>query len=401
MGLMKNVSPLLFAVLVAGCGAPSETDKTADSDSDTDTFTGTIPEIDFGSEVNAATITADVGSDALDHHQVVNTVLSGIQLALAEDQVISRLQVDNGSRRSNHCWTAPPVAQTNFTIDYTPCSGDGISGGIHIDDTPQGPVVFQFLNFTFDDSRTIDGAIAFDSAVVGGNLEWQLYNADPDQPSPDNPSPVTVEIDGTPFVYGLTGGASLDLLNDSAAQWGVATVSSLGGDGTVLIGGTDPAELQSSDRPSAAAAGPLIWTSCRCPYAGTQVFEFVMDVTEVTVDLDKLELDDDGEDDPEMSFFKEAQATGTAEVTNVGCGEYETVFTADSEPTVVITAGEMRSQIQLLCDIALLEDGKCIGFLNAADAAGEVVVTLGAAKLQKEAENRVTTSFDSGFCRID
>jgi len=397
MRAMTRLAVLLFLAPLGGCAG----DGGGAKDSDTGATPVVVPAIALKTEVNAQGIEGAVGADALDQHRVVNTVQSAIQLALAEEQVVARLQVDNGSLRSNHCWTAPPVAQTNFTIDYSGCEDDGMSGGIFIDDTPQGPVVIEFLNFTFDEERTITGAVALDSSTSNGTLEWALYDTVSSSPSPTTPSPVSVEIDGASFFFGITGGGDLDLQFNSWAQWGVATVTSLGAEGTVLAGGTVAEDLLSTDKPSQSMAGPLSWTSCRCPYVGTQVFDFGLDITTVLVDLDKLEEEDDGEDDPEMSFQKEVNVMGTAELTTVGCGDYEVVFTADSEPTVVVQGAEMRAEVQRLCDIALLEEAKCQGFLDAADQVSDITVTIGAARMQAAAEETVRNDFDTGFCKVE
>jgi hypothetical protein len=396
MRAMTRLAVLLFLAPLGGCGG----DEAGSGDSDTGGTLVVVPTIVFKTAVNAQGIEGEVGADALDQHRVVNTVQSAIQLALAEEQVVARLQVDNGSVRSNHCWSAPPVAQTNFTIDYSGCEDDGMTGGIFIDDTPQGPVVIEFLNFTFDDERTITGAVALDSNGTDDTLEWALYDTVSSAPSPTSPSPVGVEIDGASFFFGITGGGDLDLQFNSWAQWGVTTVTSLSGEGTVLAGGTVSDDLLGSDKPSQSMAGPLSWTSCRCPYVGTQVFDFGLDISTVLVDLDKLEEEDDDEDDPEMSFGKDVVVEGMAELTTIGCGDYEVVFTADSEPTVVVQGAEIRSEIQRLCDIALLEGPKCQGFLDASDQVSEITVTIGAAKMQAAAEETVRNDFDTGFCRV-
>ena len=394
MGWMTNLSPLIFAAFVVGCGSG---DGGKDGDTDSDAVVVEIPEFTFNTAVNAGSIEGEVGADALDHHRVLNTVMSAIQVVLAEDQVVARLQVDNGSRRMDKCWNAPPVAQTNFVIDYNGCEDDGMTGGVYVDDTPQGPVVFEFLNFTFDDSRTLTGAVALDSSTADGNLEWALYDTVANAPSPNTPSPVGVAIDGTAFSFGIVGGADLDLQFNTIAQWGVVSVGTLGGQGTVLAGGTDAADLQSSNKPSASMSGA--WASCRCPYIGTQVYDFDLVISEVTIDLDKLDTEDDDFDDPDMSFLKDVTVEGSAEVSTVACGEYEVVFTPASEPTVVVTGPEIRAEIGRLCDIALIEETKCLGFLNAAEDVGELIVTIGNAKMQAAAEDTVRTQFDGGFCR--
>jgi len=92
---------------------------------------------------------------------------------------------------------------------------------------------------------------------------------------------------------------------------------------------------------------------------------------------------------------------GTAELTTVGCGDYEVVFTADSEPTVVVQGAEMRAEVQRLCDIALLEEAKCQGFLDAADQVSDITVTIGAARMQAAAEETVRNDFDTGFCKVE
>ncbi len=397
MNRITNVSPLLFAMVLCGCPADDNNGKETD---DTGGGTVEVPSFTFLTEVNAQGIDGDVGADALDQHRVANTVFSAVQLALAEPQVQSRLQVDNGGGRSNHCWTAPPVAQTNFIIDYTPCANDGITGGIYIDDTPQGPVIIEFLNFTFDESREISGAVALDSATADSSMEWLMYDADPNAPSPDTRAPISVEIDGNGFLFGTSGGGALDLQFNSWNQWGAVTVSSVGAEATVLAGGTVAEDLFTTNKPSDALSGPLAWTNCRCPYFGKQTYAFDLDITEISVDLDKVDSEDDDEDDPEMSFFKEANVTGSALLTTTACGEYEVEFTPTEEPTVIVTGPELRAEIGRLCDVALIEEVKCIGFLAAADEVDTLTVTITENKMQAAAETTVRNNFDTSFCKI-
>ena len=158
---MRVIFPLALSTLcVTGCGSDGNNDGGT-----TDTGpTYTVPELTFKGAVNAKSIDGNLSENTVLGHKAAYMYAGSLALAAADEGVQERLAGHGSDARDSHCWIAPVVPLSNFTLDYSPCTdaGLGISGGMIFNEDPLGPVSLAFQSMTFDTSRTLSGAVGLD-----------------------------------------------------------------------------------------------------------------------------------------------------------------------------------------------------------------------------------------------
>ncbi|NCG17699.1 MAG: hypothetical protein GWP91_01605, partial [Rhodobacterales bacterium] len=84
------------------------------------------------------------------------------------------------------------------------------------------------------------------------------------------------------------------------------------------------------------------------------------------------------------------------------CGEYETTFTTSDSVMVTLSGADLASEIQGLCDSAVIADpNRCEALQAAANMAGDIEVSVAVAKLENAASRTVDVDFDNAYCRIN
>ncbi len=402
MSVLRNIwvtGPLLaFSIGLTGCGGDKDGPGTIDTDPPTPPPNFTLKPV-----VSATGFTAALPPEAIEAQQVVNTFTSTVSTVVADEKVQDRLNSNGGGDFRYgllDCWTRPDNPMFSFSIDYTGCSSFEMGGGVYVADHPSGPVLFEFLNFQLSD-RTIGGTMALDTRdAFNSPLFWQVYNTDSTSPGLENPVQIGVTLDGSNRGLAYVGGASIDFLNQEWAIWGEATIS--GGDApvTVIHGGRAPGDVDPDDPPgSDALKSSLNWLECRCPTSGLSTYEMEVDFTEVTVDIDDMETEPDGVDDPEIAIPVEHSVPGTAFVTHIGCGEYDVEFEAEAT-SVLLEKNRLLGAITHQCDILVINDAaRCLALINAVNELGDMQVEVSQEEITSTAKLAVENGFDTLWCR--
>ncbi len=391
---MRVSVAVLAAAVAAGCGKGG-----SGEDSGTGTGGTTAPSLSFKAQVNSKAVSGGVTAAGVDAQRATNLLMGAIGLAFADGRVRAGLAgiADPGTQV---CWYGPGIPQSYFTLDYTPCEDQGISGGLIFNDDPLGPVGLDFKNVGFGGTRHIDGAVGLDDTGAE-NLHWAAYDTDGDQPVSTNRIPFDVTVDGVEGTLTFDGGVFLRALNNNTAAWGVVQFQPYGGDPVqVLVGGTDAAALTGAQEAPEPASLTWAYESCRCPTVGLYAMELTYEVREVDFDLDDLLEGDDAVDDPVVTLQAGGEVSGPVEARMTDCGEWDIAFTGEATLDVPVSSDELKDAIQNLCDTAVIADGeRCTALLLAADKVSEVTVQVGANRLANAIANDAAIDFDNAYCR--
>ncbi len=369
-----------------------------------DTGAGPAIQIDFGNSVNAKSVEATATDEIISAQRAMNLVTSGLLIAATDPAVIDRM-IGGSPPDSVQCWIGPVVAQSAFLLDYSPCGADVMSGGLSYKEPPNGPTTWQYNVFTIDTSRVLDGTIGFEGTPESGD-SWAMFDttvADPDQA---NRQALSATVDGIAYSVSVHGGASMVLspMDKKFSQWSAMSITPAGGGDTVefALGDVSFDSVNSISRPSDPLRSDLVYDSCRCPTTGTIGLDLAMEVSAVTIDLNKLKVDDDGVEDPFVTVPVSQVVTGDAAVSIEECGGYETEFTSAEDVEVTVSGADLATAISGLCSSAIIEDAnRCTALQSAANNAGDILVSVGEAKLAEAASSTVDVDFDNAYCKLN
>jgi hypothetical protein len=390
-----------LAVLVA-CNGDGNKDNTDDTDTG---GTSGPPSFEFRTDVPAKEYVAEIDPAAIQAHQAVSMLTAATGVVVADEKVQDRLNTNGGGsllRQYLECWSRPEFPMFSFAIDYSNCGAYQMGGGVFVNDHPSGPLLFEFSNFAIQE-RQIGGVLALDTRdAFPSPLYWQAYDTDADSPGPDNRVQMGVQLDGQLKGLSLDGGASVDFLNQQWAMWGVATLS---GDPplTVVLGGTDPADVAPDDPPGAdSLKASLNWLECRCPTEGVSAYDMPLLLTQVVLDIDDLESEPDDVDDPDLEIPVAVEVQGRSVLEHTGCGEYDVSYSSEAA-TIPIPKDQIIGRISFACDTLTIDDPeRCQALIRAAVAIeGETLdVQITQEDLDATAREAVDRDFDTTWCRI-
>lgn len=380
MRAWSTVWVMLFAGACGGGKGPG---------SDTDDL---APVVDLATEASALEVEVEVAGDLVEAQRAVSTILAAQLAAVLDPNVHLTLGVP-AKTAAAPCWTSGPL-QTAFSVDYKQCGSLGLGGVLHVHDHAFAPLTLSFLQFKVND-RQVDGVMALDGGAEGGFFStWDTTSADP---GPESRAPFGVQTGFAASGLSWEGGLELDTTGNRLAQWGVASVE--GSEGTVRtirVGGTDAASLLGDGAPEDPLEASLSYATCRCPSQGTIAYELDGRITRLLIDLDDLEAQDDGIDDPELRIPIELPLTGDAVVETVGCGQYE--VSMDLDPIEVPVAGaQVATRIQAQCDALAIEASRCEALVATASAK-DFRFTIPPDTLLPAVQAAVNIQFDGSWC---
>lgn len=393
------------SVLLAACNGNGDGQGT---DDDTD-GPEPPPYFEFVSTVEPKFFDAEVAEEAIDAHRVSSMLLAATSVVVADEKVQDRLNVDGGGStlRAAYlaCWSRPQYPMFSFAIDYTPCSSFQMGGGVFVDDHASGPLLFEFENFSiFPDAitRSITGTLALDTRdAFPAPLYWQAYNTDSDNPGLDNPVPIGVNLDRKSYGTAYAGGASVDFLAQQWSMWGTLTIGE--SDPLVVVHGGRVPEDVAPDEPSGADVlkSSLNWLSCRCPTSGISSYDMPLHFSEVTLDIDDLEVDPDEVDDPDLVIPLDYDVDGRGVLTHTGCGTYDVDYDSDTV-TIPLSVDRLVGAVSFLCDTRTIADlQRCNALVAAAGRLeGDLQIEVSADDADQTALTAVEQDFDTTWCRI-
>ncbi|MCA9492882.1 MAG: hypothetical protein KC621_23280 [Myxococcales bacterium] len=401
---MNRIAWLSLACLAAACSGDKDKGNT-----DGDTGDAGPPSFEFNTSVKAKSFVATIAPDTVAAHQVVTALLAGTAVVVSDDKVQDRLRVDGGGEEPpalraayGRCWSRPEHPMFSFTIDYTGCQPFNMGGGVFVIDHPSGPLLFGFYDFFIAD-RTVGGTLAFDTrGAYPSPYFWKVYNTDNSNPGEDNRVPIGVTLDRTSYGVTYDGGASVSFFQQTWSMWGVLETGPIENPVQVVLGGVEPGDVAPDERPGEnALKSSLNWLECRCPTSGVATYDMPLHFTEVTVDIDDLEVDPDGIDDPEMVIPLDYDLEGRAILTHVGCGEYDVEYQAE-DASIPLSSDRLVGAVSFLCDTRAISDlNRCNALVDAARDVGDgFVIEVKKADATKTANKAVEDEFDTNFCKI-
>lgn len=357
---------LAFALLVA-CGKNSEEELP--------------PPIAFVDSASAVSLEASIDDDSANLLATWSALGQFFDLLISDNTIKNTFYVQGGlgaapTAAYGPCWSlpSPGIAGLEYDVDLSGCGSQGYAGTLHVEDTPQGPIVFTFTDTTFLD-WTLTGGVAFASE---GDRTWSVFPSDENGlPTgglavDTNEGPLNLTIDAS---LTITGFPTDDFVWSGSAGDGARTVA-IAGAGEPTVYSEQPAE-------------------CSCPTAGGNATDVVVALTSIEVDLDDLEAEDNSEDDSAIIFSVPSGPAGEA-VFAVGptCGTHDVSF---GPVSVTLGSAELTAGVDASCDSGNFDDGTCTRLREAASQ-GEVTIEIGGPMLDNALTEDASNRFDEGIC---
>jgi hypothetical protein len=353
---------LVAIALLAACGGKNEEQELP-------------PPISFKSEVSAGEVDAELPEDTAALVDTWRNLGAFLELLLSDNTIKSTFYVDGNLGTTPvvyflPCWFAPPAGTAGFEydVDLSGCSSEGYGGLIHVENTPQGPIVLTFDQVQYLD-WVITGGLGFEFAA---DRTWRVYPSDPEAV---DVGALSIDADGTP----------INLAVAAEVTYTGAPVTGLDWTGTVGDG------VRTLALASSYAQQP---DDCKCEVSGAISIDAAPTLTEIEVELDDLQEDDDGVDDPALVFAAEGP-TGTVTLGDSdSCGFYAVSY-GDLE--VELDSAALEAGVEAACDGGVFEAGTCTRLREAASQ-GQVTVTIGATKLDNALTAWAEDRLDPGYC---
>ena len=401
---------VLVALLVASVGCNGKDDNPTQLN-ETGGPTGPVF-FDLKATTTAKGFEAEVVPEAIKAHQISSTLLASTSLVVADQKVQDRLNTNGGGGEllraaPLQCWYRPQYPMFSFAIDYTGCEAQyGISGGVFVNDHPSGPLLFEFNNFQIQADATvreIGGVLALDTRnAFPEPLYWNAYNTDGDNPGLKNPVQLGIGLDRETFGLSYSAGASVDFLNQEWAMWGVATIGVGKESITVVHGGRVPEDVSPSEPTGTdVLKSSLNWLDCRCPTSGVQALDMPLRFSSVTVDVDDLEVEPDGIDDPDVQIPVDYELFGQGVLTHTGCGTYDVEYQTQAVE-IPVPVNQLVGAVSFLCaTFEIADEQRCGALVAAAGGLGEdLKVQVSQEEATAVALAAVEADFDTTWCNI-
>jgi len=356
----------------------------------------TAPPIVLQPNATATEASVDPGPEVTALVQLHQTLSAFVDLAVSSPTVISTFYIDGQLGIApvpayTPCFTAPSpgVAGFSYTLDLAGCTDESFEGVVEVENSAAGPITLTFSATTLD-KLTLTGVLAFDYTTAGDGT-WSVATAD----AFGTVVPLSVTgPDGSASVT-MTGGFQLAPTGKSYDWWGQWS------DGTVQIGvGGPPAVVAGSEVPGETQLFQTMPAACACAQSGDLVLPAGLRLPEVLVDLDDLQTDEDGVDDPEIAF---APAAGLSIAPTLPRGDACGTFgaTVDAAVEITLTEAELAAGFSDACALgAIRDDGKCQR-LQEASAGASVTVTLPAGVLEAALVDYTADAIDDEICQTD
>jgi len=362
------------------------------------------PTYEYDAVITEKQLVGGLTDDAVAAHQMSNMFLASAALVASDEKVGDQLNTDGEGPGFTptgdfECWERPQFPMWSFDISYEPCTDQfDLAGGVTIEDHPSGPLLFNYNSFTVA-GRVLGGTLAFDTTdAFDSPMYWQTYNTDATTPSPDNDVQLGIETDGFTSGASWAGGTQVDLQGRTMQMWGVLTLRPGARDFTIVHGGAEEDDVPADEAaPAEAVTNSLVWQTCRCPTSGQSTYDLDIDYSEITFDLDSIEVVDDGFDDPDITVEVEHTVGAKATLTYTGCGEYDLDFEGEATSFTVPNAA-VSAYLSYLCEIAVIPSDRCLGVVQGATDAGDFTVEVTRDEVLAVAQAAVEAEFDQGWC---
>ncbi len=340
------------------------------------------PPITFADSVKASGIEAELDPESANLLATWGAVGQFVDLLLSDNTVKSTFFVDGdlGTAPLAYyfaCWSAPSPGTAGFEydLDLTGCSSEGFDGTIHVENTPQGPIVLTFNGTIFLD-WAFAGSLAFEYQA---DRTWKVYPSDVDA-NPVASLPITtgsglvdLVVDATVNLTSGPSGNSIKWLGTAGDGTRTVTI----GLGTEVVYGQQPA-------------------ACSCPTEGSVSTEFIPVLSALEVDLDDLAVESDGDDDPALIFEVSGAPSGTAVLaTGPTCGTHAVTFGGFD---LVLSSADLLAGVESSCSGGVFDSGTCTRLREAANAATEVTVEVPALQVDNALTSDANDRFDEGIC---
>ena len=401
---MRRHLTLLIVLAAAACNG----DNAKDGPGTTDTSVPQPkPSFQYQANAPARSYVASLTEDSIAAHQMSNLFLAATAVVSSDEKTRDQLITDGNGLSSGggtgfECWSRPEFPMWTFDLNFEPCADQGfdMGGGVSIEDHASGPLLYSFNTFRIED-RSMGGTLALDTrGAVDAPLFWTSYNTDSNSPGLDNP--VQLGISAGDYTSGAswTGGTSVNFLTSTWSMWGVLTLRPADRDFVIVHGGNVATDVPPDEAPGAdAVAMSLDWQSCRCPSAGKSTYELDLQFDEIKVDVDDLEINDDGVDDPEITLVIEHTVSGTATVNYKSeCGTFDVDYDV-SDTVITVPNTTMVAAVSFLCDIRAIEDtARCTSITAGLARVGDFLIDVPQADVLATAKATLEDSFDGAWC---
>lgn len=391
-----------LAVLLTACSGDPNPDKGATADTAPPPLSFT-----FKTQVPASELSAEIADSAVKAHQASNLLLSAQRLLAADEKVQDELRSYGGDgdvpRGAFQCWTRPQFPRWTFTLAYgDSCAQFDLEGAAGIERHPTQQLLYNFQNFSVK-GREMSGTLALNTLGRAKNVPYSfvLYDTELDNPGIETRTEIGVTL-GPGNRAGITfdGGAAVNFTNQTWSVWGTSRISG-SEDPITVVHGARTAEEVAPDSPTGAnvVRSSLDWLECRCPTQGLASQEMALEITSVMIDIDDLQEERDGVNDPVLEIDVEQRIEGRAIFNYTGCGEFELEY--ETEPLQITLDKQLVfAELQFVCDTRTINDPERCAALQQAllRNSEDLVVDITTEDLVATAQDAALVQLDTSWC---